>query len=550
MKNGFINARRLQEGPWQAFERLIARFLEHGGFSEVTLVGGSGDLGADIVGVIRGKRWVIQSKFRSASNTGETAVVEAFNAHWAYDADVIVAATNRQFTSEALSYQRQKLSEGFDIRLWENRFFIDQFRQLPEYSNAKKLPRQYQKEAIEALHKAEQFGSSKGLITLATGLGKTLVASTYVSEYLEKYPDANVLVLAHMTDLVRQLERACWGQLSKHTDTHVWTDGEFPIDGNGVTFATWQSVLLSFRAGEPLEKKYDLIIVDECHHAASLGYRELIQCLKPKFLVGVTATPWRGDGESLRPLFGDPIFTMDIVQGMQQGFLADVDYTMLLDGIDWEEIKSLSRQGLTVKDLNQRLYIPERDLGMVETIYETIKSTNNARTLVFCRSIAHAERLQQFFRQFDVSAGLLHSEMHRSDRFKALTEFRKGGIKILISIEMLNEGIDVPEVNIVAFARVTHSRRIFLQQLGRGLRISPLKKEVKVLDFVADIRRIAAGVDINTNAESFKMLEEVRYPSGEIVKFTKYSQDFFHEYLADMADISDLDDDAHLDFPP
>lgn len=550
MNNGFINVRRLREGPWQGFERLIARFLEHGGFSEVALVGGSGDLGADIVGIMGGKRWVIQSKFRSTSNTGETAVVEAFDAHWSYDADVIVAATNRQFTSDALFYQKQKLTEGFDVRLWENNFFLEQFRLLPEYSKSKKILREYQKEAIEALHHAELLGCNKALITLATGLGKTLVSSTFVSEYLEKYSQANILVLAHMTDLVRQLERACWAQFSKYTDTHVWTDGEVPIYVNGVTFATWQSVLLSFRSGEPIEGKYDLIIVDECHHAASLGYRELLECLKPKFLVGVTATPWRGDGESLRPIFGDPVFTMDIVQGMQQGFLADVDYTMLLDGIDWEEIKSLSHQGLSVKDLNKRLYVPERDLGMVETICDTIKLTGEARTLVFCRSIAHAERLQLFFRQFDVSAGVLHSEMHRSDRFKTLTEFRKGGIKILISIEMLNEGIDVPEVNIVVFARVTHSRRIFLQQLGRGLRISPLKKNVKVLDFVADIRRIAAGVDINTTAESYKTQEEVRYPSGEIVKFTRYSQDFFQEYLADMADISDLDDDAHLDFPP
>lgn len=139
MNNGFINVRRLREGPWQGFERLIARFLEHGGFSEVALVGGSGDLGADIVGIMGGKRWVIQSKFRSTSNTGETAVVEAFDAHWSYDADVIVAATNRQFTSDALFYQKQKLTEGFDVRLWENNFFLEQFRLLPEYSKSKKF---------------------------------------------------------------------------------------------------------------------------------------------------------------------------------------------------------------------------------------------------------------------------------------------------------------------------------------------------------------------------------------------------------------------------
>ena len=120
---------------------------------------------------------------------------------------------------------------------------------------------------------------------------------------------------------------------------------------------------------------------------------------------------------------------------------------------------------------------------------------------------------------------------------------------MLISIEMLNEGIDVPEVNIVVFARVTHSRRIFLQQLGRGLRLSQNKTHVKVLDFVADVRRVAAGVEINANANTYKNKEEVRYPDGGIVKFSKYSQDFFEEYLADMADLSDLDENSQLRFP-
>ena len=114
---------------------------------------------------------------------------------------------------------------------------------------------------------------------------------------------------------------------------------------------------------------------------------------------------------------------------------------------------------------------------------------------------------------------------------------------------MLNEGIDVPEVNVVVFARVTHSRRIFLQQLGRGLRLSGSKTHVKVLDFVADIRRVGAGLELNTSASSYKIKENVSYPDGQIVKFSKYSQDFFEEYLADMADLSDLDENTTLQFP-
>jgi superfamily II DNA or RNA helicase len=549
LSNAFINLRRLQEGTWQAFERMIARYIEHGGFLDVTIVGGTGDLGADIVGSFKGKRWVLQAKFRTSVNTGKAAVIEAFTAHWSYDADVIVAATNKKFTDDALQYRAQRVREGFQVYLWDQSFFLAQFDNLSEYSAARREPRPYQRTAINALHDASLAGKSKALITLATGLGKTIVASTFVAEYLENNPDAKVLFLAHMTDLVKQLERASWSQFSKYTDTHVWTDGEIPVYVDGVTFATWQSVVSAYRNGISLEGQYDLVVVDECHHAPSESFNDLLNYLEPKFLVGVTATPWRGDGESLRPLFGDPVFSMDVVEGMQQGFLAEVDYLMLIDGIDWDEIRELSREGLSVKDLNQRLYVPERDIGMIETICQTIEATINPRTLVFCRSIPHAERIQKFFRQFDISAGVLHSELHRSERFRTLTDFRSGKLKVLISIEMLNEGIDVPEVNIVVFARVTHSRRIFLQQLGRGLRISSTKKQVKVLDFVADVRRVAAGIEINNSAQRYKSEEEVRYPSGEIIKFTRHSQNFFQEYLADMANISDLDENAHLNFP-
>lgn len=523
--------------------------MEHGGFHDVTVVGGTGDLGADIVGTMRNKRWLVQAKYRSSSVVGRDAVEEAFGAQWDYDADVIVTATNQKFSDAALKCRAEQVEKGFNILLWDQRFFLDQVENLPTESSAKRPLRDYQRQAVDALHRSIESGRNCGLVTLATGLGKTVVASAFISEYLDKLPNTKVLVLAHMNDLVRQLDRSCWAQFSKYVETHVWTDGEIPAYAEGVTFATWQSVLSAINGGEPLEGVFDLIVVDECHHAPSESFNYLIQSLSPRYLLGVTATPWRGDGKSLRPLFGDPVFSMDVVEGMQAGYLSRVDYQMMIDGIDWEEIRRLSLQGLTVKDLNTTLYVPERDLGMIETVAEVVENTVNARTLVFCRSIEHAERLQAFFRQFDISAGVLHSGLHRSEKFRTLSNFRIGGIRVLISIEMLNEGIDIPEVNIVVFARVTHSRRIFLQQLGRGLRLSNNKTHVTVLDFVADVRRLAAGVEINEAAKGYKDKEEVRYPDGEIVRFSKYSQGFFNEYLADMADLSDLDEDAHLDFP-
>lgn len=545
----FLSLKRLRNGTWQAFERVIARYLEHGGFQGVDVVGGPGDRGADIVGSFQGRRWIIQAKYSQRDHVGSQAVKQVFEAQWDYDADVMVAATSQSFADSARRLRDRKRKDGFDIRTWERSFFINQGDSLPMHSAAHRELRSYQRDAVNAIHESIESGRSNSLVTLATGLGKTVVASTLIAEYLEKIPSANVLVMAHMNDLVRQLDSSCWSQFDKNTETHLWTDGERPAYFDGVTFATWQSISSAVDRGEILTNLWSLVVIDECHHAPSESYQRLISALNPEHLLGVTATPWRGDGLSLRPLFGDPIFSMDVVEGMQLGYLSKVDYQMMLDGIDWDEIRKLSVQGLSIRDLNTSLYVPERDIGMIASICDVIESTKNPRTLVFCRSISHAERLQSFFSQYDITARVLHSGMHKSERYQILNAFRAGTLRVLISIEMLNEGIDVPEVNIVVFARVTHSRRIFLQQLGRGLRLSNNKTHVKVLDYVADVRRVAAGIEINTRARGIKYKEDVSYPDGNIVHFSKYSQDFFEEYLADMADISDLDETSQLQFP-
>ena len=545
----FLNDVRLTNGPWQAFERSLARMLQHGGFKDVTVVGGSGDLGADVVATKGNRKWVIQAKYRSSGTVGRTAVMEAFKAMQAYGTDVCVTATNQYFSSDAVKYNSSKRKLGYDTQLWDRSKLLSLGDQIPQNSQAQRKPRDYQKEAVSTVLEAINKGERAGLITLATGLGKTMVASSVIAEHLLENSGAQILVLAHMSDLVRQLDAASWAQIDKNTHTHIWTDGERPSFNSGVIFATWQSIDIAFKNGEIPENYFDVIIVDECHHAPSNTFSDLLNNLNAGFLLGVTATPWRSDNSSLRELFGEPLFSMNVVEGMQQGFLSRVNYQMLTDGIDWDYISLLSDKGHTVKDLNQLLYVPERDLGMVDEIVETISKTNNPRVLVFCRTIRHAERLLGYFRRYDMPSAILHSRLGRTDRFKALSGFRVGKITVLISIEMLNEGIDVPEVNIVCFARVTHSRRIFLQQLGRGLRLSEDKPEVKVLDFVADIRRVAAGLELNAEAHRLREEETVPYPEGDIVNFSSDVTSFFDQYLEDMADISNLDDSARLNFP-
>lgn len=549
---GFICEERLTYGPWAALERALARGVEHAGFTEVTLVGGSGDHGADVVGVFKGKRWVLQAKYRNSGGIDSEGAREAINAAGQYDADIAVLAANSFFTPDAYKFYEEQKGLGFDLRLWTGKYLLDFYAKLPEESKKKRELREYQTEAIDEVERRRGRGDRHALVIMATGLGKSMIANQLMANELRRNPYQEVLVLAHMNDLVRQLEQSSWSQLPKGVSTHLWTDGERPAYQGGVVFATWQSVAAAMQRGDAgLSSRFGLVIVDEAHHAPSEAFSRLLSDLEPNFLVGLTATPWRGDDKDLRTLFGEPAYSCDIVKGMQRGYLATVDYRMLTDGIDWEEVSRASSQGLTVTDLNRHLLVPERDIGMVETICSKMAETEKPRALAFCRSIDHAERLQPLFAARGIRAALMHSKLPREQRFKNLSGFRLGKIDMLISIEMLNEGIDVPDVNLVAFMRVTHSRRIFLQQLGRGLRVSPGKKKVVVLDFVADIRRLAAGVEINREAQRGATAPEVvRYRDGQIVKFDNdIPAKFFDAYLADIADVEDLDENAKLVFP-
>lgn len=548
---GFVSEERLAYGPWQAFERMVARLIKHAGFRDVALVGGAGDHGADVVGAKGGNRWVLQAKFRSSGGVDDNGAREAVWALGKYEAQIAVVASNQGFYPNAYKFLAAQKDAGVDIRAWNGGRLLQYYDKLPSASHEYKGPRSYQVEAIDAVEAHRGQGKRRALVLMATGLGKSLVANQLIANEYLRNPEQEVLVLAHMTDLVRQLEISSWSQLPKECSTHLWTDGERPAHRGGVVFATWQSLSSAIARGDDLSGRFGLVVVDEAHHAPSNSFSNLINHLDPNFLIGLTATPWRGDDRDITELFGEPAYTMDIVDGMQHGYLAEVDYRMLTDGIDWDEIARTSIHGLTIKDLNQRLLVPERDLAMVQAACSKMAQMDSPRALAFCRSIDHAERLRPLFAAEGVKAALMHSGLPREQRFKNLSAFRTGEIDMLISIEMLNEGIDVPDVNLVAFMRVTHSRRIFLQQLGRGLRVSAKKDKVLVLDFVADIRRVAAGLSLNQSArKSASGVEVVRYRDGAIVKFDNdQPATFFRKYLADVANIEDADEGARLRFP-
>jgi superfamily II DNA or RNA helicase len=548
---GFVSEERLAYGPWQAIERMVARLIEHSGFKDVTIVGGTGDGGADVVGTFKGKRWVIQAKYRQSGAMNSSAGKEVVRSLSLYKADVAVAVTNQRFSQGAFDYQEEMKANGIDLRLWTGAYLLNEYyKPLPNISKSHKKLRTYQMEAVDFIEHKRSRGKTNALAIIATGLGKSLIANQLVVNELARNPSQEILVLAHTRPLVRQLEISSWSQLDKTVSTHLWTDGETPRYSGGIIFATWQSIKSALQR-EPIIGRFGLVIVDEAHHAPSIEFSKMLDALQPNFLVGLTATPWRGDERSLSHLFGSDPFTMDIVDGMQRGFLADVDYRMLTDGIDWDEIALMSKKGLTIRDLNMKLILPDRDLAIVEMFSDHFKSLERPRALIFCKSKSHTNRLRPLLSALGIKVAVLHSGLSREQQFHNLSAFRAGQIDCLLSVEMLNEGIDVPDVNLVAFMRVTHSRRIFIQQLGRGLRVKPGKSKVLVLDFVADIRRVAAGLRLNQEAiERGSDPEVIRFKDGRIVKFDNdIPATFFDEYLADVADIENMDEGARLKFP-
>ena len=318
-----------------------------------------------------------------------------------------------------------------------------------------------------------------------------------------------------------------------------------------MTVATVQSML---NRGSEDRERFGLVVVDEAHHAPADGYRRLLSDLAPQFVLGMTATPWRGDERRLEDIFGDPTYTVSIVEGMQLGYLAAVDYRMMVDTIDWDWVRENLHSSLSIKELNRRLFIPERDEALVSEIRQHLDQISDPRAVVFCRSIDHANAISRRLKAEGFAVHAIHSRLDRFVTTKVLRDFRAGDVPIIVTVDMLNEGIDIPDVNFIAFLRVTHSRRIFVQQLGRGLRLSPGKAEVRVLDFVSDVRRIAAAKGLNREGENVaadSLAEQIlRYPDGQIVKFEgDEALSFFDEYLGDIAELEDGSDDSQLKFP-
>lgn len=536
----------MYNGPWQAFERMMERYLMHSeAFDHSELVGGSNDKGADVVGFQKktGKSIVIQCKYsEKITNLSPKVADEVLNALDAYNADFGYIATNRNITVSVVKKIKDLRKIKADINVLGYKKLENLGNNLNEFTeNHRKPPRCYQEEAFDIIRENYLAHKKSSWFLMATGLGKTRVAALIIEDWLSRFENSEIAFLVPTLPLVYQTEKALWPYLSKFTHTHVLTGSEKPSFAGGVTIAAYDSFKNWI---DTYPGRYDLIIFDEAHHAPADTYVKALKTAAPKFLLGMTATPWRGDKRILDDVFGEKCYEMSIVEGMQKGYLAEVDYQMYADTIDWKDVSKMLKEGITIKDLNKKLFILPRDNAIADHL-KTLKENNElTQGLCFCPRQKHADLFAANLRSVGISAQSFHSGIDSVKRAKILKDFYKKKIQILVTVDALNEGYDVPDVDLVVFLKATHSRRIFLQQLGRGLRISKDKTKVRVLDYVSDFRRLAEGQAINNEGRNIANNnngdQEIRY-LDDIVKFkSSLPKSFYESYDIDWEKISEL----------
>lgn len=355
------------------------------------------------------------------------------------------------------------------------------------------IPRIYQKQAVPKIKKAL---SEKGraLVVMATGLGKTITSALCVDEEIER---GRGVFLAHSNEILKharnEFKRVYNNQIALGT-FHGYKKDFSPMN---VLFASFQT-MKKWKSHFP-KNVFRWMIVDESHHGQAPTFKKVITYFNVEKLLGITATPNRKDKHDIRDIFGKEVVDYTLEEAIAKRWLPPIEYHVVTDTLDDAVLKSLTRQVLqegeriSLSELNHRVFIRARDQKVAEIIH-----SHSKKAIIFCRNIRHIKH----FLSFLDDAAVYHSKQSREKNQEALKKLRNGEIKRLLVVNAFNEGVDVPDVEVVVFYRATESETIFRQQLGRGLRLG--KEKLIVLDFVANIERIVAVKQLSNEVKKIQ----------------------------------------------
>lgn len=348
--------------------------------------------------------------------------------------------------------------------------------QIPDQRVGKVSPRGVQIESLYALQHARENGVSRGLVQAATGVGKTYLAA-FDSEKYER-----VLFVAHRKEILDQAQASFRRVRPGATQGRI--DQNSKDTTEDIIFASVQTLANMVDSGKFHEKDFDYLVIDEFHHAVTDSYKTITEFFKPKFLLGLTATPDRLDGRDVYALCDYNVpYSITLQEAINKGILCPFRYYGIYDDTDYSEVP-FSNGRYSVSELD-RLY---HQAGQrTELILRYFQKYDPVRTLGFCASRNHADMMAQAFNKAGIPAAAVYTGS-KTQRDEAIDALNKEQIKIIFSVDMFNEGVDIPDVDMVMMLRPTESPTIFLQQLGRGLRKAPNKPYLTVLDFIGNYR--------------------------------------------------------------
>lgn len=322
---------------------------------------------------------------------------------------------------------------------------------------------------LEAYQRQPRGGSA--LIVLPTGGGKTLVFAE-----IARRLGLTTLIIAHREELLRQAAEkyhlidptALIGQVG--AGRHEW--------GAPVTIASVQTISRPEHLKALQRFGYQLVVIDECHHSATDGYLSVLRALPEAFLLGVTATPDRLDRQDISSIFGEPVFSMGIVEMIEQGYLCDLRAIAVRTMTSLDDLHTQAGD-FKQDELEEVIDTEERNERVVRAYLEHAKGRS---ALCFAVTVAHAQHLVETFARFEVRAAMVCGETPQEERRRILSAYEHGEIEVLCNVGVLTEGYDAPQTSCIILARPTQSRALFVQCVGRGSRLAPGKRDCVILD--------------------------------------------------------------------
>ena len=352
--------------------------------------------------------------------------------------------------------------------------------------------RPHQIEILEQLEDERSQGRMKNLLVAATGTGKTIMAALdYRRIAQEQGGQPRLLFVAHRKEILQQSIHAYRNVMRDNDFGELFYGGQAP-DRHEHLFATIQSVQ-SRGLLESLGADYwQVVVIDECHHIEAATFKKFVEVIKPKYLLGLTATPERADGKSILQHFdnrpdGTPAAQLRLWQALDDQLLAPFEYYACDDGIDYSHIP-WKRAGETAALDNLLTGNDVRAKAIIRAWDRLVANPKACKTLVFCVSVAHAEFMERKLKEFGIVAKKVTGQSSAEERANIPRQLEKGEFEAVVTVDLYNEGIDLPFVDTLLLLRPTQSISLFQQQIGRGLRHFQGKESCLVLDFVGQYR--------------------------------------------------------------